>query len=69
MLELLVATRLFALDDYVPVSGSYLCVPCGYIQYFEAGNQFEPCLACLAGTPDGPTGYQSEEDEFWQLIG
>lgn len=67
-METLVATKLYAVADVIPVSGDYLCVPCGYLQYFEAGERFTPCLACLAGTSDGPSGYQSVEDEFWQFI-
>lgn len=68
-METLFATKLFAVRDIAPVSGSYLCIPCGYVQYFEAGSPFTECLACLAGTPDGPFGYRGVEDEFWQFIG
>lgn len=58
----------YAVRDTVPVSGDYLCLPCGYIQFFEAGDQFTECLACLAGTAMGPLGYQNEADDFWQPI-
>lgn len=67
-METLTETSLFSINATVPVTGNYVCVPCGYIQYFEAGSLFTPCLACLAGTSDGPMGYQEEADEFWQLI-
>lgn len=63
------ALKLYAVREKVFVSGNYLCVPCGYIQYFEAGATFGPCLACFAGTSDGPVGYQTPESEFWQFIG
>lgn len=66
-MEALTETSLFSINAVVPVTGSYICVPCGYIQYFEVGSLFTTCLACLAGTADGPIGYQDEE-EFWQLI-
>lgn len=63
-----VATKLFSLNDIVLQSGNYLCVPCGYIQYFERGAHFTECLACFAGTPMGPAGFREHESEFWQLL-
>ena len=60
--------ELFKVGDLVGVSGRYLCVPCGYEQYFEKGEYFTVCEACLAGTSDGPAGYEEPESEFWQLI-
>ncbi len=62
-------TQLFKKGDVVAQSGRYVCVPCGYIQYFEAGSTFTECPACLAGTPYGPEGYREDEQEFWQFIG
>ena len=59
---------LYKIGDVVPESGSYLCVPCGYIQHFEVGGVFTTCEACLAGTENGPEGYQDPEGEFWQLL-
>ncbi|MDP3727423.1 MAG: hypothetical protein Q8R35_02160 [bacterium] len=64
-----VVTQLFRKGDAVPVSGLYLCVPCGYVQNFAAGALFTECLACLAGTAFGPDGYREDEQEFWQYIG
>lgn len=61
--------RLHKIGDIVPISGLYVCVPCGYTQTFEAGGLFTTCEACLAGTEYGPEGYQNEEVEFWQYIG
>lgn len=55
--------------DAVPLSGQYVCVPCGYVQYFEVGTAFSECFACLAGTVYGPEGYREGEAEFWQLLG
>lgn len=55
--------------DAVKESGMYLCVPCGYIQKFEAGSTFTTCEACYAGTDIGPVGYQEPDAEFWQFIG
>jgi len=68
-METAVVARLFSIGDLVPQSGSYLCVPCGYVQFFEAGAKFIECLACLAGTSDGPAGFQNQEAEFWQYLG
>lgn len=62
-------TQLYRKGDAVPVSGEYLCVPCGYVQYFAAGALFSECRACLAGTELGPEGYRENEQEFWQLLG
>ncbi len=60
--------ELFAIGELVPVSGLYVCVPCGYTKQFTAGELFPTCDACLAGTEYGPEGYQEEEVEFWSLI-
>lgn len=62
-------TQLFRNGDTVPVSGMYVCVPCGFMQYCAEGALFIECLACLAGTPNGPEGYRENEQEFWQSIG
>lgn len=62
-------TQLFRKGDVVPVNGSYVCVPCGYVQYFEGGTVFSECVACLAGTAYGPEGYREGEQEFWQFLG
>lgn len=62
------ATGLFRIGDTVLESGTYLCVPCGYTQYFEASSQFTTCDACYAGTELGPEGYKESESEFWQLL-
>lgn len=64
-----VVTQLYQKGDVVTQSGRYLCVPCGYIQYFEAGACFTECAACLAGTEFGPEGYRENEKEFWQFLG
>lgn len=66
---LAIETKLYKIGDTVPQSGTYACVPCGYTEYFQAGAAFIPCLACLAGTQDGPEGYRDEGSEFWQFIG
>jgi hypothetical protein len=60
---------LHKIGDVVPQSGMYLCVPCGFVQEFKEGEQFTECLACLAGTPYGPEGYQHPDAEFWEFIG
>ncbi|MBI2056580.1 MAG: hypothetical protein HYT37_04380 [Candidatus Sungbacteria bacterium] len=57
------------IGDTVSQSGMYLCVPCGYMQYFEAGQNFTTCDACLAGTENGPENFREETAEFWQFIG
>lgn len=60
--------ELFKVGDLVVKSGRYLCVPCGYEQNFEKGESFTVCEACLAGTPDGPAGYEEPESEFWEFV-
>lgn len=60
--------ELYKIDDLVPQTGHYICLPCGYIQEFEAGRKFTTCEACLAGTENGPEGYQDAQSEFWQLL-
>lgn len=67
-MQTITPTKLYAIRDIIPASGSYLCIPCGYVQYFEKGEKFTECLACLAGTSFGPAGFQSDADEFWQLL-
>ncbi len=69
MNTVIVTQKLFGIGDHVTQSGMYMCVPCGYVQYFEAGSEFTTCDACLAGTENGPPGYQEPESEFWQFIG
>lgn len=64
-----ITEQLFKIGDIVPESGAYVCVPCGFIQNFSAGERFTACLACLAGTSDGPEGYKDDEAEFWQFAG
>ncbi len=59
---------IFSVGEKVPFSGRYVCVPCGYTQYFEKGDMFTICEVCLAGTPDGPTGYESADSEFWEYV-
>lgn len=69
-MSMIVTTRsLYRIGDVVGVGGSYLCVPCGYVQYFKAGDNFITCEACFAGTGDGPEGYRETASEFWQFIG
>lgn len=64
-----IASKLYGIGNAVPQSGMYVCVPCGYMQYFSAGENFTTCTACFAGTADGPVGYQEEESEFWSFVG
>ena len=63
-----VATQLFKIGDAVLESGMYVCVPCGFMQEFVFGERFTTCLACLAGTANGPADFQDEESEFWQFM-
>lgn len=68
-METMVAVKeLYAIGDVIPETGLYVCVPCGYVQQFIAGEVFPTCDACLAGTENGPEEYREEEAEFWQLI-
>jgi hypothetical protein len=59
---------LFKIGDVVPESGEYICVPCGFVQRFEAGKQFTTCEACYAGTDIGPDGYTEPDAEFWEKL-
>lgn len=58
----------FRMGETVPKTGWYLCVPCGYLQEFSAGNTFTTCEVCQAGTNNGPKGYTDVESEFWEFI-
>ncbi len=70
MLDSTIITKaLYGIGAAVPASGLYVCVPCGYVQNFAAGEIFPTCPACLAGTELGPAGYQDEGAEFWQFLG
>lgn len=69
MVEIAQAGALYKIGDVVIQSCMYVCVPCGYVQYFEVGNFFTTCEACFAGTDLGPVGYQDSASEFWQLVG
>lgn len=59
---------LYKIGAVVPKTGMYVCVPCGYVQQFIEGEKFLTCEACLAGTENGPEGYQEAESEFWEFI-
>lgn len=59
---------LFKIGDRAPISGWYICVPCGYVQRFAQDELFVTCEACFAGTSDGPIGYTDEGSEFWELL-
>ena len=63
------ADGLYKIGDLVLITGNYVCVPCGYVQFFKAGDIFITCEACYAGTDLGPEGYQESGSEFWQFIG
>lgn len=60
--------ELYAIGDVVLETGLYVCVPCGYMQQFLAGEIFPTCDACLAGTENGPEEYRAEDVEFWQFV-
>ena len=68
-LDKVVTKELYGIGDTVPTTGMYVCVPCGYMQQFIAGEVFLTCEACLAGTDYGPQGYEDPASEFWQFIG
>lgn len=59
---------LYHKDEEVPVSGTYVCVPCGYKMQLEQDDTFPECMACLAGTSDGPEEYV-EGQELWERVG
>lgn len=57
---------LYKIGDLVPEDGMYLCVPCGFVEEFRAGEEFPTCRACYAGTPDGPEDYTDPHVDFWE---
>lgn len=59
---------LFKIGDVIPKTGQYLCVPCGFVQFFTEGALFTTCEACFAGTSNGPDSFTDAEDEFWQFV-
>lgn len=63
------ADSLYKIGDKVLASGNYLCVPCGYLQYFQEGEFFTTCEACYAGTDLGPEDFREPDAEFWQFVG
>lgn len=68
MSRAVVAEKLYKIGEVVPTHGMYMCVPCGYVQEFKAGELFVTCELCLAGTLDGPEEYQETDVEFWHLL-
>ena len=65
---LITKTILYKIGDVVTQSGDYVCVPCGFVQHFGAGNFFTTCDACFAGTELGPENFQEATSEFWQFL-
>lgn len=59
--------KFYKIGERVSKSGMYVCIPCGFVQYFQEGSDFETCQACFAGTGAGPQGFQ-ENAEFWQFL-
>jgi hypothetical protein len=57
--------KLYKWGQIVPEAGDYLCVDCGYIATFEAGDIFPVCEVCLSGEPAGPT---SSDGAFWEKV-
>jgi len=45
----------------VPEDGEYMCIDCGYSQFFKKGEVFPVCPVCLAGEEDS-------EYEFWKKV-
>jgi hypothetical protein len=59
---------MFKNDDIVPQDGWYICVPCGYVDEFKAGDKFPICPVCLAGTDDGPDGSTDPHADYWDFF-
>ena len=57
--------KLYKWGQIVPEDGDYLCVDCGYIASFEAGDIFPVCEVCLSGEPAGPT---SSDGAYWEKV-
>jgi len=57
----------FSKGERVPEDGEYVCVPCGYHNVYQAGDQFKECVSCLSGTPEGKEEF-AEGLEMWEKI-
>jgi hypothetical protein len=57
--------NLYKWGQVVPEAGDYLCIDCGYIASFEAGDIFPVCEVCLSGEPAGPT---SSDGAYWEKV-
>jgi hypothetical protein len=55
----------FKWGNRVPESAEYMCLDCGYIEDFVAGEVFSICDGCLAGEPNSTSG---PEVAFWQKL-
>lgn len=57
--------NLYKWGQVVPEDGDYLCVDCGFIESFSAGDIFPVCEVCLSGEPAGPT---SSDGAYWEKV-
>lgn len=57
--------KTFNRGDEVPVSGEYVCVPCGFHRELTNGEHFPECISCFAGTEEGEERYV-EGLEMWE---
>jgi len=62
------ATAPFSKGDAVPAPGKYVCVPCGFLHDYQAGEQFGECMSCLSGTPQGQHEEYVEGMEMWEPV-
>lgn len=58
---------LYHKGEEVPETAQYVCVPCGFQTNLVKGEKFPECMACLAGTEDGPEEYASGQ-ELWEKL-
>ncbi|MEM1312250.1 MAG: hypothetical protein AAGF07_02185 [Patescibacteria group bacterium] len=57
--------NMYKWGQIVPEDGDYLCIDCGYIGSFNAGDIFPVCEVCLSGEPAGPT---SSDGGYWEKV-
>lgn len=52
--------------ERTPVSGMYICVPCGYLCHFKKGDTLPQCFSCLIGKKLGDDDYMKDLG-LWEL--
>jgi hypothetical protein len=59
--------KYWRVGQIIPKTGDYLCIDCGNITTFQAGDVFYVCDVCMSGDPTGPT--EGTEQGYWEFLG